>query len=37
MRNGAIQLVVTDLDGTLSDPAESIHPRSVAAVRAVVA
>jgi hydroxymethylpyrimidine pyrophosphatase-like HAD family hydrolase len=37
MRNGAIELVVTDLDGTLSDPAESIHPRSAAAVRAVVA
>jgi hydroxymethylpyrimidine pyrophosphatase-like HAD family hydrolase len=36
-QSGAIQLVVTDLDGTLSDPTESIHPRSVAAVRAVVA
>jgi hydroxymethylpyrimidine pyrophosphatase-like HAD family hydrolase len=37
MRSGAIELVVTDLDGTLSDPAERIHPRSVAAVRAFVA
>src|SRR4029450_12644507 len=24
--NGAVQLVVTDLDGTLSDGAERIHP-----------
>jgi hydroxymethylpyrimidine pyrophosphatase-like HAD family hydrolase len=31
--NGAVQLVVTDLDGTLSDAAERIHPASVAAVR----
>src|SRR4029453_14386178 len=27
--NGAVQLVVTDLDGTLSDAAERIHPASV--------
>jgi hydroxymethylpyrimidine pyrophosphatase-like HAD family hydrolase len=32
-RNGAVQLVVTDLDGTLSDAAERIHPASVRAVR----
>jgi hydroxymethylpyrimidine pyrophosphatase-like HAD family hydrolase len=31
--NGAVQLVVTDLDGTLSDAAERIHPASVRAVR----
>jgi hydroxymethylpyrimidine pyrophosphatase-like HAD family hydrolase len=31
--NGAVQLVVTDLDGTLSDAAERIHPASVQAVR----
>ena len=37
MRNGAIELVVTDLDGTLSDPAENIHPRTAAAVRTIVA
>jgi hydroxymethylpyrimidine pyrophosphatase-like HAD family hydrolase len=37
MRNDAIELVVTDLDGTLSDPAENIHPRSAAAVRTIVA
>ena len=37
MRNGAIELVVTDLDGTLSDPAEKIHPRTAAAVRTIVA
>jgi hydroxymethylpyrimidine pyrophosphatase-like HAD family hydrolase len=37
MRNGAIELVVTDLDGTLSDPAENIHPRAAAAFRAMVA
>ena len=37
MRNGAIELVVTDLDGTLSDPAEHIHPRSAAAVQAITA
>jgi hydroxymethylpyrimidine pyrophosphatase-like HAD family hydrolase len=24
--NGAVQLVVTDLDGTLSDARERIHP-----------
>jgi hydroxymethylpyrimidine pyrophosphatase-like HAD family hydrolase len=32
-RNGAVQLVVTDLDGTLSDAAERIHPASARAVR----
>jgi hydroxymethylpyrimidine pyrophosphatase-like HAD family hydrolase len=32
-RNGAVQLVVTDLDGTLSDARERIHPASVRAVR----
>src|SRR5919206_2914206 len=31
--NGALQLVVTDLDGTLSDAAERIHPASVRAIR----
>src|SRR5918993_1517035 len=31
--NGAVQLVVTDLDGTLSDAAERIHPASVQAIR----
>jgi hydroxymethylpyrimidine pyrophosphatase-like HAD family hydrolase len=31
--NGAVQLVVTDLDGTLSDADERIHPASVAAIR----
>jgi hydroxymethylpyrimidine pyrophosphatase-like HAD family hydrolase len=35
--NGAVQLVVTDLDGTLSDAAERIHPDSVRAVRALEA
>jgi hydroxymethylpyrimidine pyrophosphatase-like HAD family hydrolase len=35
--NGAVQLVVTDLDGTLSDAAERIHPASVEAVRALEA
>src|SRR4029450_10281379 len=30
---GAAQLVVTDLDGTLSDAAERIHPASVRAIR----
>jgi hydroxymethylpyrimidine pyrophosphatase-like HAD family hydrolase len=35
--NGAVQLVVTDLDGTLSDAAERIHPASVRAVRALEA
>ena len=29
----AVQLVVTDLDGTLSDAAERIHPGSVWAIR----
>ena len=32
-RNGAVQLVVTDLDGTLSDADERIHPASARAVR----
>jgi hydroxymethylpyrimidine pyrophosphatase-like HAD family hydrolase len=32
-RDGAVQLVVTDLDGTLSDARERIHPDSVRAVR----
>jgi hydroxymethylpyrimidine pyrophosphatase-like HAD family hydrolase len=36
-RNGAVQLVVTDLDGTLSDARERIHPASVRAVRALEA
>jgi hydroxymethylpyrimidine pyrophosphatase-like HAD family hydrolase len=36
-RNGAVELVVTDLDGTLSDAAERIHPASVRAVRALEA
>jgi hydroxymethylpyrimidine pyrophosphatase-like HAD family hydrolase len=36
-RNGAVQLVVTDLDGTLSDADERIHPASVRAVRALEA
>jgi hydroxymethylpyrimidine pyrophosphatase-like HAD family hydrolase len=31
--NGAVQLVVTDLDGTLSDAEERIHPASVRAIR----
>ena len=31
--NGAVQLVVTDLDGTLSDAAERIHPASVRAIQ----
>jgi hydroxymethylpyrimidine pyrophosphatase-like HAD family hydrolase len=31
--NGAVQLVVTDLDGTLSDADERIHPASAQAVR----
>ena len=31
--NGAVQLVVTDLDGTLSDAAERIHPASLRAIR----
>jgi hydroxymethylpyrimidine pyrophosphatase-like HAD family hydrolase len=31
--NGAVQLVVTDLDGTLSDAAERIHPASAQAIR----
>jgi hypothetical protein len=31
--NGAVQLVVTDLDGTLSDAAERIHPASARAIR----
>ena len=35
--DGAVQLVVTDLDGTLSDAAERIHPASVRAIRALEA
>jgi hydroxymethylpyrimidine pyrophosphatase-like HAD family hydrolase len=31
--NAAVQLVVTDLDGTLSDAHERIHPASVRAIR----
>jgi hydroxymethylpyrimidine pyrophosphatase-like HAD family hydrolase len=31
--SSAVDLVVTDLDGTLSDPGERIHPRTAAAVR----
>lgn len=33
--SSAVELVVTDLDGTLSDAAERVHPRSVRAVRAL--
>jgi hydroxymethylpyrimidine pyrophosphatase-like HAD family hydrolase len=36
-RNGAVQLVVTDLDGTLSDAQERIHPASARAIRELVA
>jgi hydroxymethylpyrimidine pyrophosphatase-like HAD family hydrolase len=36
-RNGAVQLVVTDLDGTLSDAEERIHPSSARAIRALEA
>jgi hydroxymethylpyrimidine pyrophosphatase-like HAD family hydrolase len=36
-RDGAVQLVVTDLDGTLSDADERIHPASVRAIRALEA
>jgi hydroxymethylpyrimidine pyrophosphatase-like HAD family hydrolase len=36
-RNGAVQLVVTDLDGTLSDAQERIHPASARAIRKLVA
>ncbi|HET6749059.1 MAG TPA: HAD family hydrolase [Actinomycetes bacterium] len=35
--NGAVQLVVTDLDGTLSDAEERIHPSSARAIRALEA
>jgi hydroxymethylpyrimidine pyrophosphatase-like HAD family hydrolase len=35
--NGAVQLVVSDLDGTLSDADERIHPASVRAIRALEA
>jgi hydroxymethylpyrimidine pyrophosphatase-like HAD family hydrolase len=31
----AVELVVTDLDGTLSDAGERVHPRTVRAVRAL--
>jgi len=34
--NGAVQLVVTDLDGTLSDAHERIHPASARAIRDLV-
>ena len=33
MPNRAVELVVTDLDGTLCDASERIHPRTVAAIR----
>jgi HAD superfamily hydrolase (TIGR01484 family) len=33
MPTGAVELVVTDLDGTLCDAGERIHPRAIAAVR----
>ena len=33
--SSAVELVVTDLDGTLSDAGERVHPRSVRAVRAL--
>jgi hydroxymethylpyrimidine pyrophosphatase-like HAD family hydrolase len=36
-RDGAVQLVVTDLDGTLSAADERIHPASVRAIRALEA
>jgi hydroxymethylpyrimidine pyrophosphatase-like HAD family hydrolase len=36
-RNGAVQLVVTDLDGTLSDADERIHPATARAVRTLEA
>jgi hydroxymethylpyrimidine pyrophosphatase-like HAD family hydrolase len=36
-RNGAVQLVVTDLDGTLSDAGERIHPASARAIRSLEA
>jgi hydroxymethylpyrimidine pyrophosphatase-like HAD family hydrolase len=36
-RNSAVQLVVTDLDGTLSDAQERIHPASARAIRELVA
>jgi HAD superfamily hydrolase (TIGR01484 family) len=35
--NGAVQLVATDLDGTLSDADERIHPASVRAIRTLEA
>jgi len=34
---GAVKLVVTDLDGTLCDASERIHPRAIAAVHALEA
>lgn len=34
--SSAVDLVVTDLDGTLSDPGERIHPRNAGAVRALL-
>lgn len=33
--SSAVELVVTDLDGTLSDAGERVHPRTVRAVRAL--
>lgn len=36
-RNGAVQLVVTDLDGTLSDADERIHPASARAIQTLEA
>ncbi len=35
MPNRAVDLVVTDLDGTLVDSSERIHPRTIAAVHAL--
>jgi len=35
MSAGAVELVVTDLDGTLSDVGERVHPRTVEAVGAL--
>jgi hydroxymethylpyrimidine pyrophosphatase-like HAD family hydrolase len=34
--SSAVELVVTDLDGTLSDAGERVHPKTVRAVRALV-
>ena len=35
--SSAVELVVTDLDGTLSDARERVHPRTIQAVRALEA